>query len=253
MVTVGSQVRFVLPWCLFAPQLLLLLLLLLLQDFIYLREKRVSEKEHEQGERQREKPTPSEQGAWRGAPSQDPGIMTWAEGRCLTDWATQVPPEEHLWKTKSHSWADRKVQIQSAASGHRTPTPTAHPPHLLPLSLCQPWSLDSLLVLLPFPSPFSPTAVASTHKGRPLPPTSLRRLVGNSSTFCPANPNMPAKLFPRHHPQSQLDPSSFARLAPPLIHNTLPSPSPPPGPRHFSWPSFLHLQTLPLLWLFPSE
>ena len=63
MVTVGSQVRFVLPWCLFAPQLLLLLLLLLLQDFIYLREKRVSEKEHEQGERQREKPTPSEQGA----------------------------------------------------------------------------------------------------------------------------------------------------------------------------------------------
>ena len=28
---------------------------------------------------------PSEQGAWYGAQSQDPGIMTWAEGRHLTD------------------------------------------------------------------------------------------------------------------------------------------------------------------------
>ena len=26
-----------------------------------------------------------------GTQSQDPGIMTWAQGRCLTDWATQVP------------------------------------------------------------------------------------------------------------------------------------------------------------------
>ena len=29
--------------------------------------------------------------AWRGAWSQDPGFMTWAEGRCLPKWATQVP------------------------------------------------------------------------------------------------------------------------------------------------------------------
>ena len=34
---------------------------------------------------------PTEQGAWCGAPSQDPGIMTWAKGRRLTDWATQAP------------------------------------------------------------------------------------------------------------------------------------------------------------------
>ena len=27
----------------------------------------------------------------QGARSQDPGIMTWAEGRCLTDWSTQAP------------------------------------------------------------------------------------------------------------------------------------------------------------------
>ena len=32
-----------------------------------------------------------EQGPQCGAPSQDPGIMTWAEGRCLIDWATQAP------------------------------------------------------------------------------------------------------------------------------------------------------------------
>ena len=25
------------------------------------------------------------------AQSQDPGIMTWAKGRCLTNWATQAP------------------------------------------------------------------------------------------------------------------------------------------------------------------
>ena len=33
----------------------------------------------------------AEQGALRGAPSQDPKIMTWAEGRHLTNWAIQVP------------------------------------------------------------------------------------------------------------------------------------------------------------------
>ena len=34
---------------------------------------------------------PAKQGAQCGAWSQDPGIMTWAKGRCFTDWATQVP------------------------------------------------------------------------------------------------------------------------------------------------------------------
>ena len=34
---------------------------------------------------------PDEQGAWCGAPSQDPKIMTWVEGRCLTNRATQTP------------------------------------------------------------------------------------------------------------------------------------------------------------------
>ena len=40
--------------------------------------------------KEREKETPAEQGAQREAPSQDPGIMTSAEGRCLTDLDTQV-------------------------------------------------------------------------------------------------------------------------------------------------------------------
>ena len=35
----------------------------------------------------------AEQGAWCRAWSQDPEIMTWAEGRCLPDWATHVPPD----------------------------------------------------------------------------------------------------------------------------------------------------------------
>ena len=39
-----------------------------------------------------------------GAPSQDPGIMTWAEGRCLTDWATQVPWTENL--NNRHRWGE---------------------------------------------------------------------------------------------------------------------------------------------------
>ena len=33
----------------------------------------------------------TEQEAWTRAPSQDSRIKTWAKGRCLTDWDTQVP------------------------------------------------------------------------------------------------------------------------------------------------------------------
>ena len=58
--------------------------------FTYERE-REREREHKQGEEQRERRLPREQGAQSGAPSQNPGIMTWAEGRHLTQWATQVP------------------------------------------------------------------------------------------------------------------------------------------------------------------
>ena len=35
--------------------------------------------------------SPTEQGAWGRALSQDPGIMTQAEGTRLTNWATQAP------------------------------------------------------------------------------------------------------------------------------------------------------------------
>ena len=34
---------------------------------------------------------PAEQRAQQGAPSEDPGVMTWAEGRCFTTWVTQTP------------------------------------------------------------------------------------------------------------------------------------------------------------------
>ena len=42
----------------------------------------------------------AEQGAWCWACSQDPEIMTWAKGRCLNDWATQVPQVRWFWKCK---------------------------------------------------------------------------------------------------------------------------------------------------------
>ena len=43
-------------------------------------------------QREREKQLPPEQGAWHGAQFQDPGIMTWAEGKHPTSWATQAIP-----------------------------------------------------------------------------------------------------------------------------------------------------------------
>ena len=56
--------------------------------FIYLREKTNRGK----GREKRTSGLPTEQEGQYEAESQDPKIMTWAEGRCLTDWATQVPP-----------------------------------------------------------------------------------------------------------------------------------------------------------------
>ena len=57
------------------------LLLYIFLDFIYLTKQK---QEQQQGEGKKQTPH------WAGslmlrAPSQDPGIMTWAEGRCLTD------------------------------------------------------------------------------------------------------------------------------------------------------------------------
>jgi len=61
--------------------------LLFFKDFIW---ERASERARERAQREWEKQI-AEQGARREALSQDPKIMTWAEDRCLTDWATQVP------------------------------------------------------------------------------------------------------------------------------------------------------------------
>ena len=61
--------------------------------FIYLRE-RAHERECERERVQavgRGKGRTTKQGAQWRAWSQDPGIMTWAESRRLTDWATQAP------------------------------------------------------------------------------------------------------------------------------------------------------------------
>ena len=64
---------------------MLYFLFIFLEDFIYL-----FMKDTERGrdiDRGRSR-LPAEQGAWYGAQTQDPGIITWAEGRCLTNWAT---------------------------------------------------------------------------------------------------------------------------------------------------------------------
>ena len=69
-------------------------------DFIYLFERerqQIRKSEHEWGEgqkhKERDKQTPCQAGSqvWCGAQSQNPRIMTWAKGRSLTDWTTQVP------------------------------------------------------------------------------------------------------------------------------------------------------------------
>ena len=62
----------------------------LFKDFIYLRERESTRKGRGRGRRRSRLPT--EQGSQCGVRSQDSGIITWAEGRCLTDWATQVLP-----------------------------------------------------------------------------------------------------------------------------------------------------------------
>ena len=48
---------------------------------------------------------PSEQGARCGAPSQDPEIMTWAQGRRLTNWATQAPLITNNFVNRDHCQA----------------------------------------------------------------------------------------------------------------------------------------------------
>ena len=58
------------------------------------------EKEHKQGGEQmgRRSRLLSEQEPGCGASSQDPGIMTWAEGRPLPNWATQAPQSVLVFK-----------------------------------------------------------------------------------------------------------------------------------------------------------
>ena len=51
--------------------------------------KRVSTSRGSSRQREREKQVRSQE-------SQDPGIMAWAEDRCLTNWATQAPQESFL-------------------------------------------------------------------------------------------------------------------------------------------------------------
>ena len=58
--------------------------------FIWEREFKRTSMRGVRSRRRRRSGLPAEQGAWHGAQSQAPGIMTWAEGRHPTKWATQT-------------------------------------------------------------------------------------------------------------------------------------------------------------------
>ena len=67
------------------------------ESFIWAENQREREHEWRRGQRGRGRSRLStEQGAQIHASSQDPRIMTWAEGRSLTDWATLVPQDIFL-------------------------------------------------------------------------------------------------------------------------------------------------------------
>ena len=59
--------------------------------FIYLFCERDRVRESTRGEVRGRSRLPMEPGAWCGTRSKDFGIMTWAEGSCRTNWATQAP------------------------------------------------------------------------------------------------------------------------------------------------------------------
>ena len=69
------------------------------KDFIYLWERAQAGARGREGGRSR---LPTEQGAKYGAWSQDLGIMTRAQGRHLTSWATQVPRLSFLFRLVTH-------------------------------------------------------------------------------------------------------------------------------------------------------
>ena len=69
--------------------------------FIWERERNNKQGEGAEGERERSRLS-AEQGARCGAQSQDLEIMTWAKGRCLTNWAIRAP--QILWLLLLVSW-----------------------------------------------------------------------------------------------------------------------------------------------------
>lgn len=73
---------------------------------LYLRER--DNERAQEGRRGRSR-LPAKQGVPCGAQSQDPEITTQAEGRCLTDWATQVPPQQNIFKERKQNPDSQKL------------------------------------------------------------------------------------------------------------------------------------------------
>ena len=69
-------------------------------NYLFEREKereRERERAQAEGRSRGRSRLPTKQGTWCGALSQNPGIMTWPKGRCIMDWATQVPRKWDFW------------------------------------------------------------------------------------------------------------------------------------------------------------
>ena len=88
--------------------------------FIYLmeRERERASRGNSRGKGRRSR-CPAEQGALLRAQSQNLGIMTWAEGRCLTAWATQVSPfcELRINGYTGDAWVAQQLSVSLPAQG----------------------------------------------------------------------------------------------------------------------------------------
>ena len=94
---------------------------------------KVREKEHEWGERsegqgEADSSLSTEPHGCKTR-SQDPGIMTWAEGRCLTNWATQAP-------------LGRKNVKQAACSVWNLTWAWSHDSEIMTWAEIKSWTLD---------------------------------------------------------------------------------------------------------------
>ena len=103
-----------------------LFFLIFLKDFIYLFHRQRSQVGREAGRERGRSRLPAEQRARCGTRSQDPEIMTWAEGRGLTHWATQAPRRQVFLRASRGSSSECAGHTQWRQSGCHPLTKALH-------------------------------------------------------------------------------------------------------------------------------